>query len=149
MVEPSKTGAPLVVDLLAVDDADEQIAVLSANSWTVERDGGRPEPVKLCSRQDGVGAAWSLYYRPHPLPATAWLSGPQPEVVLDLPPLPPLETPQLQRLSWTIPPGARAMSVKLIGASDVRLEVDSQTMDVPSSGQIVLSDARWAPAARC
>jgi hypothetical protein len=72
------------------------------------------------------------------LPAAAWLDGPHPPDVLDLPLLPPLDEPVLQRFEWTIPPGAVAMSLTLDSALDARLTVDAREVRVEQDRPIDL-----------
>jgi hypothetical protein len=135
------TVSPLSVDALA-----GEARIMSSASWSVSRDGGSYEPVDLYSKQENDGASWHLYRRPHPLPQTAWLEGPQPPVVLDLPIVPPCDHAVQQTFEWTIPPGAKLMQLRLQPDVEARLLVDGQPHDIDSQGTVTLASKE--PAAR-
>ena len=121
LVEPNATP-PLVVD--ARIDA---IELLSDDSWTVARDGGEERPVGFRPHRDEDRAAWHLYRRPHPLPASRWLDDvPANDVVLDLPLAPPLRDAEVQWFEWTVPPGATSLRLPLVDCGDATLWIDGE-----------------------
>lgn len=138
--------APLTVDLRASSASGSVMTFTSGRNWRARRDDAPEMPVRLHGSQDGDGPAWHLYRRAHPLPNAAWIEGKQPSDVLDLPLVPPVPEPVAQRFEWTIPPGAVAMSLRLVDAQDARLRVDGHEVPLASEGDVSLPTDDAAPA---
>jgi hypothetical protein len=149
MTDPGD-AAPLLVDLRATGASGDAARCVSGADWRVRRDDGPETPVKLHARQDGDGAAWHLFRRPHPLPGSAWLEGEQPaDCVLDLPLMPPIADPVDQSFEWTIPPGATSLQMKLVDAIEPVLTVDGGAVAIDADGRATLpaGDASGARSA--
>jgi hypothetical protein len=144
MIDPG-SNAPLTVDLLTHDEEGNAIAMMSGAEWIVRRDDGPAKRVQLYSKQEHDAAAWHLHRRPHPLPGAAWLEGPQPDVVLDLPTCPVVTEPVTQWFEWTIPPGARSMRVPLAPDVHAEISVEGTEYAMSSDGSVDLGSTP-APA---
>ncbi|WP_433469540.1 glycosyl hydrolase [Spirillospora sp. CA-128828] len=97
--------------------------VVSGSGWTAARDGD-PVPVVAKRAQYGDPASLHLRRRPHPLPGAMWLDDdPGTGVVLPALLAPPEGAPRVERLRFTVPPGAIHMAV------DVRGELLEATLD--------------------
>jgi hypothetical protein len=128
-------GAAVLVDAL-IQTATEPVAIMSDATWQAERNG-RPAPLNL-QRQQWGDPAWALLYRrPHPLPDSAWLEGPQPaEVVV---PLVPHIPPVGRRAEWfrfLLPPGAHRMRLALHGAVTVYVNGQETSIDRQDGGLV-------------
>lgn len=129
--------APLLADLRAFAPDGRPWTWHSDATWLASRDVAPAAPVQLWSGQDGDPAAFHLNRRPHPLPAAAWLEGPQPPVVLDWPPMLPAE-PIDQSFRWRVPPGARSMRLALREVTEATLQVDGLAVAIGADGEVDL-----------
>jgi hypothetical protein len=127
VIEPTST-APLLADLEYWPAASKVMPVCFASGadWTVSRDDGAEMPVRLRSKQEGDGATWHLWRRPHPLPNAAWLEGDQGSAALDLPLMPASDEPVTQWFEWMIPPGVTHIKLALVPRVDATLWVDGK-----------------------
>ncbi|MFB4314194.1 glycosyl hydrolase [Actinomadura sp. 21ATH] len=90
-------------------------AAISGPGWTAAR-GGAPAAVRTRRRQHGDPAALHLRRRPHPLPGAAWLEGgPAGGAVLPARLAVPGTADRVERLRFTVPPGAARMSFEVTG----------------------------------
>jgi hypothetical protein len=96
----------------------------------------RPEP---------ENAAWSLYRRPHPLPAARWIEGDAPAAVLELPLLPPEGVERQQWFEWTVAPGATTMSLPVSNADRPKLWVDGEAVTIRDRARISLPENAGRP----
>ena len=137
VTDPGQLGG-LFADLLGESEGGSRFALMSDSQWEAARDGAPFTPVAVRSNPHLDPSYICLWRRPHPLPGTAWIEGPQPEVVFS----PVISTglvARVQTFEWTIPPGARAMILPLCGAAEAELFIDGQKV-AHRDGHALLSD---------
>lgn len=141
LLDPGARAA-LMVDLRATDPKGHCLTIMSDEHWEVSRDGSPWRKVAILSRPEPENAAWGLYRRPHPLPGTCWLEGPQSGAVLDIKLCPPLGESHRQWLEWRIPPGAIAMRLPVANHNSLSLWIDGLKQDVKDPLRILLPGGR-------
>lgn len=123
VTDPGQSGG-LFADLLGEGGrAGERFTLMSDANWQVARDDAPFSPVAVRSNPHLDPSFVCLWRRPHPLPGAAWLEGPQPDMVCEVPILSGL-APRAQTFEWTIPPGARAMTIPLCDGADAELLIE-------------------------
>ncbi|GIW75675.1 MAG: hypothetical protein KatS3mg104_0738 [Phycisphaerae bacterium] len=137
LLDPGARAA-LMVDFLAKNEQGDSLAIISDDRWEVSRDAGPWQKVSILSKPEPENAAWGLYRRPHPLPASSWIEGPQSGAVLDIRLCPILEKPCRQWLEWVIPPGAVAMRLPLAEYHSLSLWIDGLKHDIRDTERISL-----------
>ncbi|MCX6971135.1 MAG: hypothetical protein NTV93_13425 [Verrucomicrobia bacterium] len=145
IVEVTDPGQPggLFADLLGELDDGNRFTLMSDALWEVARDDASFTPVAVRSNPHLDPSYVCLWRRPHPLPGTAWLEGPQAEIVCS----PTLSTGLaqcIQNFEWTIPPGARTMTIPLCEGAEAELFIEDKKV-IPRDGSVSLGESP-APA---
>ncbi|MBM4437067.1 MAG: hypothetical protein FJ029_07515 [Actinobacteria bacterium] len=123
LTEQAWPAAVLVDARIRTQSGTESTFWSGPMGWSAQRDGGPARCVRLRRRQ-WHDPAWShLWRRPHPLPGSDWLeSAPSDGTVVPVVPDARAGPPRVEWFRWTVPPGATAMSVPVLG--EARLWVD-------------------------
>jgi hypothetical protein len=145
LVEVTDPGQPggLFADLLGELEDGNRFTLMSDARWEVARDDAPFAPVAVRSNPHLDPSFVCLWRRPHPLSGAAWLEGPQPEGVCS-PPLSTGLTPRVQAFAWTIPPGAREMTLPLCEGAETELFIGEKKVTL-LDGHVSLGESP-APA---
>jgi len=132
-VRVSDLGAPPTTLVDAMFEGENEILTLVSDaSWTVTRDGA-PVSLRLRRLQWGDPAHPHLWRRAHPLPAAGWLEdAPDTGGVLPLPVGVPSRDRSVEWVRFLVPPGARRMSLEVLGKAEVF--ADGETVPYEVSG---------------
>lgn len=144
-LDPGQPRSPIavLVDGLAVESSGQRHTLLSGTSFTAGRDGAAPAPVPaaLGTRHDQPDTTY-LWRRPHPLPRASWLEDePADDTVVPVVPDAFPGRQAVERLRWTLPPGATAMQLPIAGAvrvfvNDAEVAAHGGRVVLPQSGAV-------------